>query len=226
MYRMISVMNQTTLTPVDGIDRPTVFVVDDDVSVRESLELLIVSAGWQPLVFQSAQAFLEFTPASAPSCLILDVNLPDLNGLDLQSMIAVNGNSMPIIFVSGFGDVPMTVRALKGGALDFLTKPIDSTALLNAIQSALSTSEILMRDDQEVRRLRHSFETLTPREREVMSGVVKGLMNKQVAHTLDISEITVKAHRGQVMRKMNARSLPELVNMAAKLRSEDDAKAR
>jgi FixJ family two-component response regulator len=223
MYRMKSAMNQEIVTPVDSMDRPTVFVVDDDVSVRESLELLIASAGWRPLLFHSAQAFLEFSPGPAPNCLVLDVNLPDLNGLDLQSMIAVNGSNMPIIFVSGFGDVPMTVKALKGGALDFLTKPIDSMALLNAIESALSRSEVLIREDKELRRLQLCFETLTPREREVMSGVVKGLMNKQVAYELDISEITVKAHRGQVMRKMSARSLPDLVNMAAKLRNDQGA---
>ncbi|MBY2918785.1 response regulator transcription factor [Rhizobium leguminosarum] len=217
MYRMIAAMSHSTQAPVDGADRPTVFVVDDDVSVRESLELLIVSAGWQPLLFPSAQAFLEVAPATAPSCLVLDVNLPDLNGLDLQTTIAVNGNRMPIIFVSGFGDVPMTVKALKGGALDFLTKPIDPTALLDAIQAALTKSEALLHEEKELQALRCCFDALTPREREVMSGVVKGLMNKQVAHELDISEITVKAHRGQVMRKMSARSLPELVNMAAKL---------
>jgi FixJ family two-component response regulator len=186
MYRMIAPMNHTTLEPADGADRPTVFVVDDDISVRESLELLIASAGWRPLLFHSAQAFLEVTPASAPSCLVLDVNLPDLNGLDLQTTIAVNGRMLPIIFVSGFGDVPMTVKALKGGALDFLTKPIDSTALLNAIQSALSKSQALLREEEELQALRRCFDALTPREREVMSGVVKGLMNKQVAYELDI----------------------------------------
>ncbi|MBY3314459.1 response regulator transcription factor [Rhizobium laguerreae] len=221
MYRMIAPMKQITSAPPDGADRPTVFIVDDDVSVRESLELLIASAGWQPLLFHSAQAFLEVTPATMPSCLVLDVNLPDLNGLDLQTTIALNGSRIPIIFVSGFGDVPMTVKALKGGALDFLTKPIDPTALLKAIESALLKSEALLREEEELQTLRRCFDALTPREREVMSGVIKGLMNKQVAHELDISEITVKAHRGQVMRKMSARSLPELVNMAAKLRTED-----
>jgi FixJ family two-component response regulator len=221
MYRMIAAMNHTTLAPAEVKDSPTVFVVDDDISVRESLELLIASAGWRPLLFHSAQAFLEVTPASTPSCLVLDVNLPGLSGLDLQTMIAVNGSGMPIIFVSGIGDVPMTVKALKGGALDFLTKPIDPTALLNAIQSALSKSEALLRDDQELQTLQRRFDALTPREREVMAGVVKGLMNKQVAHELQISEITVKAHRGQVMRKMSARSLPDLVNMAARLPPRD-----
>jgi FixJ family two-component response regulator len=147
--------------------------------------------------------------------------MPGLNGLDLQSLITKSGNRTPIIFVSGFGDVPMTVKALKGGALDFLTKPIDPEALLAAIQSALSQSEALIRDEEELMRLQVCYDALTPREREVMSRVVKGLLNKQVAFELDISEITVKAHRGQVMRKMSARSLPDLVNMAAKLRIDD-----
>lgn len=223
MYRMISAMIDATPTSLDAIGLPTVFVVDDDISVRESLELLITSAGWQPLLFRSAQAFLEAPPTSAPSCLVLDVNMPGLNGLDLQSMISVSGKRMPIIFVSGFGDVPMTVRALKGGALDFLTKPIDSAALLDAIQSALSRSEVLLRESEELLRLQRCYDALTRREREVMVRVVKGLLNKQVAFELNISEITVKAHRGQVMRKMAARSLPELVNMAATLRLENDS---
>ncbi|MDQ0323904.1 FixJ family two-component response regulator [Pararhizobium capsulatum DSM 1112] len=222
MYRMTTPSNQGSHKPVDGEHRPIVFVVDDDISVRESLELLIVSAGWRPILFHSAQDFLEAAPTSTPSCLILDVNLPGLNGLDLQTLISSNGRGMPIIFVSGYGDVPLTVRALKGGALDFLTKPIDSAAILNAIQSALSQSEVLWLEEEKQQALQRCFDALTPREREVMSGVVKGLMNKQVAYELDISEITVKAHRGQVMRKMGARSLPDLVNMAAKLRPEID----
>lgn len=218
MYRMTSAMTHKTTAPLNAADGPTVFVVDDDISVRESLELLIGSAGWRPILFDSAQAFLIATPDAGPSCLILDVNMPGLNGLDLQHLITKSGNRTPIIFVSGVGDVPMTVKALKGGALDFLTKPIDAEALLTAIQSALSQSEALIRDEKELMRLQACYDALTPREREVMSGVVKGLLNKQVAFELDISEITVKAHRGQVMRKMSARSLPDLVNMAAKLR--------
>jgi FixJ family two-component response regulator len=216
-------MIDATPISLDAIGLPTVFVVDDDISIRESLELLITSAGWQPLLFESAQTFLEAPPTSTPSCLVLDVNMPGLNGLDLQSMISVSGKRMPIIFVSGFGDVPMTVRALKGGALDFLTKPIDSAALLDAIQSALSRSEVLLRESEELLRLQRCYDALTRREREVMVRVVKGLLNKQVAFELNISEITVKAHRGQVMRKMAARSLPELVNMAATLRLENDS---
>lgn len=221
MYRMISAMTHATNSPLNTIGGPTVFVVDDDISVRESLELLIGSAGWRPVLFDSAQAFLAGTPIAGPSCLVLDVNMPDLNGLDLQSMITQSGSRTPIIFVSGFGDVPMTVKALKGGALDFLTKPIDAEALLEAIQSALARSQALIRDEEELMRLQRSYDALTPREREVMSRVAKGLLNKQVAFELDISEITVKAHRGQVMRKMSARSLPDLVKMAAKLRIED-----
>ncbi|OWV98929.1 LuxR family transcriptional regulator [Rhizobium sp. R72] len=221
MYRMTSAMTHKTTALLNAADGPTVFVVDDDISVRESLELLIGSAGWRPSLFDSAQAFLTTTPDAGPSCLVLDVNMPGLNGLDLQSLITKSGNRMPIIFVSGFGDVPMTVKALRGGALDFLTKPIDAEALLAAIQSALSQSEALIRDEEELMRLQACYDALTPREREVMSGVVKGLLNKQVAFELDISEITVKAHRGQVMRKMGARSLPDLVNMAAKLRIDD-----
>jgi FixJ family two-component response regulator len=219
MYRMISTV--TTLNPADNMDRPTVFVVDDDVSVREALELLIGSAGWRPMLFDSAQTFLEAPSLASPSCLVLDVNMPGLNGLDLQSMITGGRSKMPIIFVSGFGDVPTTVKALKGGAMDFLTKPIDTMALLEAVRSALAQSEAMLRDVSDLSLLQNRYDGLTKREREVMARVVKGLLNKQVAYELDISEVTVKAHRGQVMRKMSARTLPDLVNIAARLQLEE-----
>ncbi|WP_027055226.1 response regulator transcription factor [Mesorhizobium erdmanii] len=218
MYRMIS-------TVTDGgsqisMERATVFIVDDDVSVRESLELLIASEGWRPMLFDSAQSFLEAPLLTSPCCLVLDVNMPGLNGLDLQSMISASRSRMPIIFVSGFGDIPITVKALKGGALDFLTKPIDTTALLDAVRSALAQSEAMLRDFEAFQSLQRRYRALTKRECEVMVRVIKGLLNKQVAFELDISEVTVKAHRGQVMRKMGARTVPDLVNMAARLQLE------
>ena len=197
---------------------PIVFVVDDDVSVRESLELLIANAGWQPQMFASAKAFLEFPQTVVPSCLVLDVNLPDLNGLDLQIRIAADRVEMPIIFITGYGDVPMTVRAMKAGAAEFLTKPFNDDALLTAIGQAIERSQAAIAQMAEIRTLKASYASLSPREREVMALVVSGLMNKQVGGELDISEITVKAHRGQVMRKMKANSLADLVKMAAKLR--------
>ena len=198
-------------------ETPVVFVVDDDISVRESLELLICSAGWQPKSFESAQQFLLCPRALVPNCLILDVNLPDLNGLDLQRFISVERTDMPIVFVTGYGDVPMTVKAMKAGAVEFLTKPFSDGVLLTAIEQALERSRNLLALDSEIHALRDRCESLSRREHEVMTLVVSGLLNKQVGFELGISEITVKAHRGQVMRKMKARSLPDLVNMAAKL---------
>jgi FixJ family two-component response regulator len=195
---------------------PTVYVVDDDVSVRESLELLIKTAGWKPELFASAQDFLSHPRAPVPSCLVLDVNLPGLNGLELQQQLA-NRTDMPIIFITGYGDVPMTVRAMKAGAVEFLTKPFRDDVLLDAIRDAIERSRAALRLDAEMRTLRTCYASLTPREREVMALVVSGLLNKQVGGELGISEITVKAHRGQVMRKMNAESLPDLVTMAARL---------
>jgi FixJ family two-component response regulator len=196
--------------------RAIVFVVDDDVSVRESLELLIKNAGWQPELFASAQDFLSRPRVTVPNCLVLDVTLPGLNGLELQQQIA-DRTEMPIIFITGYGDVPTTVRAMKAGAVEFLTKPFRDDALLDAIRDAIERSRAALHLDAELRTLRTCYGSLTPREREVMALVVSGLLNKQVGGELGISEITVKAHRGQVMRKMRADSLPDLVTMAARL---------
>jgi FixJ family two-component response regulator len=195
---------------------PVVFIVDDDVSVRESLELLVSTAALRPETFASAQEFLSRPRATVPSCLVLDVTLPGLNGLELQQQLAER-TDMPIIFITGHGDVPMSVQAMKAGAMEFLTKPFKDDVLLNAIRGAIERSRAALRLDAEVRALRNCYEALTPREREVMAFVVCGLLNKQVGGELGISEITVKAHRGQVMRKMKADSLPELVTMAARL---------
>jgi len=197
---------------------PIVFVVDDDVSVRESLELLIRCAGWQPETFASAQEFLARPRLLAPSCLILDVNLPDLNGLDLQKRIAADRIDMPIIFITGYGDVPMTVQAMKAGAVEFLTKPFSDDVLLNAIGHAIERSQTALGQEAEIQALRDCYASLSRREREVMALVITGRLNKQVGGELGISEITVKAHRGSMMRKMKADSLADLVNMAAKLR--------
>jgi FixJ family two-component response regulator len=195
---------------------PIVFVIDDDVSVRESLELLIKSAGWQPETFASAHEFLSLPRVTRPCCLVLDVTLPGLNGLELQQQLA-DRIDMPIVFITGHGDVPMSVKAMKAGAVEFLTKPFKDDVLLNAIRGAIERSRVALRLDSEIQALRNSYESLTPREREVMALVVSGLLNKQVGGELGISEITVKAHRGQVMRKMKAGSLPHLVTMAARL---------
>ena len=197
---------------------PIVFVVDDDISVRESLELLIRCEGWQPETFASAQEFLARPRVVVPSCLVLDVTLPDLNGLDLQKRIAVDRMDMPIIFITGYGDVPMTVQAMKAGAVEFLTKPFSDDVLLGAIRNAIERSQTALDHEAEMRGLRDRHASLSRREREVMALVVSGLLNKQVGFELGISEITVKAHRGKVMRKMEAHSLADLVTMAARLR--------
>ena len=196
--------------------KPTVFVVDDDVSVRESLKLLIESAGWQPETFGSGQEFLARPRVLAPSCLVLDVVLPDLNGCDLQKVVADRAD-MPIIFITGYGDVPTTVRAMKAGAVDFFTKPFVDDVLLSAIRNAINRSCAALGDAEHMRALRDSYASLSRREREVMALIVSGRLNKQVGGELGISEITVKAHRGKMMRKMNADSLPELVRMADRL---------
>jgi FixJ family two-component response regulator len=197
---------------------PIVFVVDDDISVRESLEALIRFAGWQPEVFASAQEFLSRAPVPVPNCLVLDVSLPGLNGLDLQKRIAADRIDMPIIFITGHGDVPMTVQAMKAGAVEFLMKPFSDDVLLKAIRHAIERSHTVLGHEAKIQTLRDCYASLSRREREVMALVVTGLLNKQVGFELGISEITVKAHRGKVMRKMKAASLVDLVTMAAKLR--------
>jgi FixJ family two-component response regulator len=197
---------------------PIVFVVDDDVSVRESLELLIRCEGWQPETFASAHDFLVRPRALAPSCLVLDVSLPGLNGLDLQRRVAAERTDMPIIFITGYGDVPMTVQAMKAGAIEFLTKPFSDEVLLSAIRQAIERSRVALGHESKMRELKDSYASLTVRERQVMALVASGLLNKQVGGELGISEVTVKAHRGKVMQKMKADSLADLVKMAARLR--------
>ena len=197
--------------------KPLVFVVDDDVSLRDSLGFLIANAGWRAELFASASEFLASSRPPSPSCLVLDVGLPDLNGLELQQQIASECAAMPIIFITGRGDIPMTVQAMKAGAVEFLAKPFTPAVLLRAIQSALERSRMCLEDEADLQALRDRHQALSLREREVMALVVRGQLNKQVGGELGISEITVKQHRGRMMRKMRMRSLPELVTIAARL---------
>lgn len=197
---------------------PIVFVVDDDISVRESLEAMIRFAGLTVQTFASAQDFLRYPRAIVPNCLVLDLRLPDLSGLDLQGLIARERADMPIIFVTGYGDVPLTVRAMKAGAVEFLTKPFDDEVLLDAIRQAIERSRMVLSEQAVMRTIQDRYASLSRREREVMALVASGFLNKQVGDRLGISEITVKAHRGQVMRKMVARSLADLVTIAERLR--------
>ena len=213
---LVSVADRESRSSLTSHTIPIVFIVDDDVSVRESLELLISSAGWQPETFATAQKFL-LPPVLAPSCLVLDVALLDLNGLDLQKRVAVDRIELPIIFITGYGDVPMTVQAMKAGAVDFLTKPFGDDVLLSAVRHAIKRSRTALAHEAEIRELRDRHASLSRREREVMALVVSGLLNKQVGGELGISEITVKAHRGKVMRKMETDSLADLVTMATRL---------
>jgi FixJ family two-component response regulator len=210
----IAARSTEVLTMLDAT--PIVFVVDDDISVRESLELLIKSAGWQPETFASGQDFLAHPRAVAPCCLLLDVTLPGVNGLEVQRQL-VERTEMPIIFITGHGDVPMSVQAMKSGAVEFLTKPLKDEVLVDAIRGAIERSRVALRVGAQMQTIKNCYHSLTPRERQVMALVVAGLLNKQVGGELGISEITVKAHRGQVMRKMKAGSLPDLVTMAAHL---------
>jgi FixJ family two-component response regulator len=223
------------MTPGHGVEReleprsaqatPVVFVVDDDISVREALEAMIRFAGYGAETYPCAQSFLERSRVMVPNCLVLDVDLPDLSGLDVQNLIAAERTDMPIIFITGYGDVPTTVRAMKAGAVDFLTKPFDDWVMLGAIRHAIERSRVALNEASETRAVQDRYDSLSRREREVMALVVSGLLNKQIAGQLGITEITVKVHRGQVMRKMNVRSLAELINRAARLRLAAASKA-
>jgi FixJ family two-component response regulator len=207
-----------TAVPPTARPLPVVFVVDDDVSVRESLELLIRSDGWQPKVFASAQEFLDHPKGMVPCCLVLNVSLRGFSGLELQRRVGFEQRYMPIIFISASTDIPTTVQAMKAGAVEFLTKPFKENTLLEAIKEAVECSRRALGHEAELQPLRDRYASLTPRERQVLTLVVSGLLNKQVGGELGISEVTVKAHRGQVMQKMKADSLADLVKMAAKLR--------
>ena len=199
-------------------DIPTVFVIDDDADIRASIKGLLKSAGLRSESFETAEQFLQRKPPDSVSCLVLDVSLPGINGLDFQQQLRNAGVHIPIIFVTGHGDIPMTVKAMKSGAVEFLSKPLKRQALLDAIQQALARDSVLRQEQAEIAHLQEHYDMLTRRERQVMGLVVSGLLNKQIASELGIALITVEVHRAQVMRKMQAGSLAELVRMAGKLR--------
>ena len=212
--------------PAQANESPIVFVVDDDVSVRQSLELLIGTAGWSARCFDSAGEFLGQPHPDVPKCLLLDVNLPDLHGLEVQARVSAARSDTPIVFMTGCGDIPTTVRAMRAGALEFLTKPFAEDTVLRAVEEALERSRAALAAERELNVLRDRYDTLSRREREVMQLVVSGLLNKQVAWELEISEITVKMHRGSVMRKMHAKSLAGLVTIASRLGLETEPDKR